>query len=418
VDQSISKTATLVPEFNDEDVFIFKPLQFNTKSVIKIATEPLNPPDLPKMVDGLRSINKSYPLVVTKVEESGEHTIMGTGEIMLDSVMKDLRELYSDIEVKVADPVVCFCETVVETSSLKCFAETLNKRNKLTMIAEPLDKGLAEEIESGAVDIDWPRKKLGDYFQSKYDWDLLAARSIWAFGPDKQGPNVLLDDTLPSEVDKSLLNAVRDSIGQGFQWGAREGPLCDEPIRNVKFKILDAQLAAEPMLRGGGQLIPTARRVVYSAFLLATPRLMEPVFAVEVQTPADCMASIYTVLSKRRGHVTADLPKPGTPIYLLKAFLPAVESFGFETDLRYHTQGQAFCTSYFDHWSIVPGDPLDRSIVLRPLEPAPVQHLAREFMVKTRRRKGMNEDVSINQFFDDPMLLELARQDADLQAIL
>ena len=38
----------------------------------------------------------------------------------------------------------------------------------------------------------------------------------------------------------------------------------------------------------------------------------------------------------------------------------------------------------------MPGDPLDRSIVLRPLEPAPVNHLAREFMVKTRRRKGMN----------------------------
>ena len=48
-------------------------------------------------------------------------------------------------------------------------------------------------------------------------------------------------------------------------------------------------------------------------------------------------------------------------------------------------------------------------MVLRPLEPAPPQHLAREFMVKTRRRKGMSEDVSINKFFDDPMLLELAR---------
>jgi U5 small nuclear ribonucleoprotein component len=64
-----------------------------------------------------------------------------------------------------------------------------------------------------------------------------------------------------------------------------------------------------------------------------------------------------------------------------------IESFGFETDLRYHTQGQAFCQSVFDHWAIVPGDPLDKSIVLRPLEPAPIQHLAREFMVKTRRRK-------------------------------
>ena len=41
----------------------------------------------------------------------------------------------------------------------------------------------------------------------------------------------------------------------------------------------------------------------------------------------------------------------------------------------------------FDHWQIVPGDPLDKSVVLRPLEPAPVQALAREFMVKTRRRK-------------------------------
>lgn len=56
-------------------------------------------------------------------------------------VPQDLRELYSEVEVKVADPVVSFCETVVETSSLKCFAETPNKRNKLTMIVEPMEKG-------------------------------------------------------------------------------------------------------------------------------------------------------------------------------------------------------------------------------------------------------------------------------------
>jgi U5 small nuclear ribonucleoprotein component len=62
-----------------------------------------------------------------------------------------------------------------------------------------------------------------------------------------------------------------------------------------------------------------------------------------------------------------------------------IESFGFETDLRYHTQGQAFCQSMFDHWQVVPGDPLDRSVVLRPLEPAPVAALAREFCVKVRR---------------------------------
>ncbi|KAK4753930.1 hypothetical protein SAY87_002034 [Trapa incisa] len=414
VDASIMKTATLCNVDNDEDVYIFRPLQFNTLAVVKMATEPLNPSELPKMVEGLRKISKSYPLAIKKVEESGEHTILGTGELYLDSIMKDLRELYSEVEVKVADPVVSFCETVVESSSMRCFAETHNRKNKITMVAEPLEKGLPEDIENGVVSIGWKKKELGDFFQKKYDWDVLAARSIWAFGPDKQGPNILLDDTLSGEVDKNLLNSVKDSIIDGFQWGAREGPLCDEPIRNVKFKIVDARIAPEPLHRGSSQIIPTARRVAYSSFLLATPRLMEPVYYVEIQTPIDCVSAIYTVLSRRRGHVTADVPQPGTPYYIVKAFLPVIESFGFEIDLRYHTQGQAFCLSVFDHWAIVPGDPLDKSIVLRPLEPAPIQHLAREFMVKTRRRKGMSEDVSINKFFDEAMMVELAQHTADL----
>jgi len=178
----------------------------------------------------------------------------------------------------------------------------------------------------------------------------------------------------------------------------------------VKFKILNAQISSNPIQRGSGQIIPTARRVCYSAFLMAAPRLMEPVYYTEIQAPADCVSAIYTVLSRRRGHVTGDIPKPGSPLYTVKAYLPVIESFGFETDIRCHTQGQAFCLSVFDHWSIVPGDPLDKSIVLRPLEPSPAPHLAREFMVKTRRRKGLSEDVSVNKFFDEDLLLFLAKE--------
>jgi len=74
--------------------------------------------------------------------------------------MYDLRKLFTEIEIKVSDPVVTFCETVVETSSLKCFAETQNKMNKLTMIAEPLEKGLGEAIEARKVDINWDKKKI------------------------------------------------------------------------------------------------------------------------------------------------------------------------------------------------------------------------------------------------------------------
>jgi U5 small nuclear ribonucleoprotein component len=197
-----------------------------------------------------------------------------------------------------------------------------------------MEKGLADDIERGLVSLDWSKKKIGEFFQTRYDWDLLAARRVCAFGPDTQGPNLLLDDTLPSEVDQSLLGSVKQSVVQGFRWGTREGPLCDEPIRNVKFKVMDVQLSCETVHRGGGQIIPTTKRCCYAAFLLATPRLMEPVYFVEITTPADCISAIYNVLSKRRGHVTADAPKPGTPIFTVKAFLPVIESFGFETDLR------------------------------------------------------------------------------------
>jgi len=251
------------------------------------------------------------------------------------------------------------------------------------MISEPLEKGLAEDIETGVINLQMEKSKLFDALKSKYEWDILASRRIWAFGPDSNGPNVLLDDTLSGEVDKTLLYSVKESVVQGFQWGTREGPLCEEPIRNVKFKLLSPLvIASEAIHRAGGQIIPTARRVAYSAFLMATPRLMEPVYYSEIQAPADCVSAIYTVLSKRRGHVTQDVPKPGSPLYTIKAYIPVIDSFGFETDLRSHTQGQAFCLSVFDHWQIVPGDPLDKSIVLHPLEPSPPPHLAREFMIK------------------------------------
>ena len=87
----------------------------------------------------LFALLSGYPLSTVKVEESGEHTLLGPGELYLDCVMRDLRE-QTEIEIKVSDPVVAFAETVVETSSLKCFAETPNKLNKITMIAEPLQQ--------------------------------------------------------------------------------------------------------------------------------------------------------------------------------------------------------------------------------------------------------------------------------------
>ena len=71
IDQPVVKTCTITDLDSDEELYIFRPLKFNTQSVIKIAVEPVNPSELPKMLDGLRKVNKSYPLLNTRVEESG-----------------------------------------------------------------------------------------------------------------------------------------------------------------------------------------------------------------------------------------------------------------------------------------------------------------------------------------------------------
>ena len=230
VDNSIVKSATLVPPSlpDGEDAYIFQPIHHFTESVFKVAVEPINPSELPKMLDGLRKINKSYPLITTKVEESGEHIVLGTGELYMDCVLHDLRKLYSEMELKVSDPVTRFCETVSETSAIMCYAKTANNKNKVTMISEPLDDGIAEDIEAGHVKIKEPVRKVGQFFEEKYEWDKLASRSIWCFGPEEMGPNVLRDDTLPSTIDKKTLRSVQESIKQGFTWGTREGPLCEE----------------------------------------------------------------------------------------------------------------------------------------------------------------------------------------------
>lgn len=112
------------------------------------------------------------------------------------------------------------------------------------MIAEPLEKGLAEDIEREKVDLSWAQKDISKVLMEKYSWDILASRSLWAFGPTKFGPNALLDDTLPTETDKALLYNVRDTISSGFKWATIEGPLCDEPVRNCKFKLIEAKISS------------------------------------------------------------------------------------------------------------------------------------------------------------------------------
>ena len=141
---------------------------------------------------------------------------------------------------------------------------------------------------------------------------------------------------------------------------------------------------------------------------------MEPIFSAEVQAPAEAVSAVYTLLARRRGHVVQDTPKAGTQLVTVKAFLPAMDANGFETDLRVLTQGQAFVLQSFDHWAVVPGDPMDTSIMLRPLEPAPPLGLARDFVLKMRRRKGLSDAIAVSSYLEPDLVTALAQAGIDV----
>merc|ERR1711993_53302 len=109
----------------------------------------------------------------------------------------------------------------------------------------------------------------------------------------------------------------------------------------------------------------------------------------EIQGPEQAVGGIYSVITRRRGHVFEEGLIPGTPMFLVKAYLPVNESFGFTADLRSNTGGQAFPQCIFDHWQIMGDDPVD------PLTKPGV------IVLTTRKRKGLKENVeSLEKYFD------------------
>jgi len=290
------------------------------------------------------------------------------------------------MKIITSDPVVSYRETVSAVSNQTCLSKSPNKHNRLYMTAQPFPKGLAEAIDEGKIEGRQELKARAKILVEEFDFDATDARKIWCFGPDENsGTNIVVD------VSKGVqyLNEIKDSVVAAFAWATKEGVLCDENCRGIRWNIHDVTLHADAIHRGGGQIIPTARKCFYACMLTSEARFMEPVYLVEIQCPEGAMGGIYSTLNRRRGHVFSEEQKVGTPLYMVKAYLPVNSSFGFTADLRSQTSGQAFPQCVFDHWQVVNGDPMETG------------SKAYEIMMETRKRKGLkNELPDLTNYLD------------------
>lgn len=352
IDQCLTKTGTISSSVVAHNIRVMK---YSVSPVVRVAVKPKNQADLPKLISGMQQLSKSDPLVLCiNDEETGENVICGSGELHMEICLKDLIEEYAKIEIIKSDPVVAYRETVRETSA-QAMSKSANNHNRLYCTAEPMTEEFVLAIENGEINFRDPKDRLKTLVD-KFEWDKNEAGKIWSFGPDGEGPNVIVDMTSGCQ----FMNEIKEHMVSGFEIVAKTGVLCDEMMRGIRFNVVDTYLHNDSIHRGGGQLSPCTRRVLYACELMAKPSLQEPIFQVEITAPAEVVGAVYACMAVRRGTVEEEILIEGTPLTIIKAYLPVAESFGFTSFLRQQTSGKGFPNCCFDHWEILDGDALNK----------------------------------------------------------
>lgn len=378
VDAYLLKTGTISTHV---EAHCFVTMKYSVSPVVRCAVDCKNASDLPKLMEGLKRLAKSDPLVQCITSRTGEHIIAGAGELHLEICIKDLREDFmKGAPINVGRPVVSFCESVSAESSQQCISKSPNKHNRIYMTAEPLGDEFCAAIDDGELKINVEPKVRARYIADTFKWDIVDARKIWTFGcpPDALG-NVLVDTTKGVQY----LNEIKDSMVGAFIQASAQGIICEEPLRGMRCNIEDITLHADSIHRGAGQIMPPCKRAIYACQLVSEPVIYEPMYLCDITVPQSAIAGVYSTLSTRRGVIEGKEDRAGTPLSKVKAFLPVLESFGFTSLLRQNTSGQAFPQMIFSHWQPLNGNPLEEG------------SQSNQIVTEVRDRKGLKEELPV-----------------------
>ncbi|XP_044000241.1 elongation factor-like GTPase 1 isoform X2 [Gambusia affinis] len=387
---------------------------------------------------------------------------------------------FAKIEISVSKPIIPFRETVVRPPKVDMVNEELGKQQKVAVIhqvKEELCQGRSSDCQhvdpDGLVTLTTPNRlatvcvraiplpqevtvllernselirtlelmnsslregramdinlrtleaiaELKDHLQSLLQgrkWRNAVER-IWAFGPRRYGPNILLnsikDYSRPSvwqclewrhsnDQIRAPAFPLRDfdnSIVSGFQLATLSGPMCEEPLMGVCFSVerwdvesvafsqnpdtlkedsvspealqyVSSHRNSEDVIAErkmdassvdcygpvSGQLIAAMKEACRHAFQAQPHRLMAAMYTCEIMATAEVLGRVYGVLGKREGRVLHEEMKEGTDMFIITAVLPVAESFGFADEIRKRTSGLASPQLVFSHWEVISSDP-------------------------------------------------------------
>jgi len=365
---------TLVSINYKDGMVPFERIKYVSEPVITIAVEPKHPKELPRLIDVMDRLAIEDPNLVTSInKETGEYLLSGMGELHLEIAVKFLREYAGGLEIITSKPLVVYRESTLSPGTI-VMAKSPNKHNKFWVQVEPLEKNIIQLIEKGDLAEEFGRKKMGVVLKEA-GWPTDEAKNMWAL---EEHRNILVDLTKGVQY----LREVRDMFISGFRWACQNGPLCEEPIRGVKVKLMDVSLHEDPVHRGPAQVMPAARRGILGSFMSSMPVILEPVYKIGVSVSAQWVGEVSGIITRKRGRITASEQKG--PLTMITGFIPVAETFGLSAEMRSATSGHAFWQTAFDHWEKAP------------------ESVATEVIRTTRERRGLSPEVpSASKFIDE-----------------
>ena len=286
--------------------------------VIHVAVEPKTKADQEKMGIALNRLAKEDPSFRVRTdEESGQTIISGMGELHLEIIVDRMKREFG-VEANVGAPQVAYRETI------------------------------RKEVESEAKHV----KQSGG--KGQYGHVVIKMEPMEPGGAGYEFIDEIKGGVIPREFIPSVDKGIRDTLQNGIVAGY---PVVDVRVRltfgsyhDVDSSQIAFELAASMAFKDGMRK--------------ASPVLLEPIMAVEVETPEENMGDVMGDLNRRRG-IVLGMDDDGIGGKKVRAEVPLAEMFGYSTDLRSATQGRATYTMEFKKYAEAPAHVAEKVVADR-----------------------------------------------------
>jgi len=267
--------------------------------------------------------------------------------------------------------ITIYKETITEKSP-KVFTISPNKHNKIYINAELIDPELIKDINYlnkdriSTRDLCFPKQgyKNYDYNNLIFSYDYT----------DDCNFNLIYNKTNGLQY----LDEIKDSVSSGLRFVAQYGAIAEECLNGIQFNLLNVVLHTDAIHRGAGQIIPTLKRVILGAQLNASPRLVEPIYAFEINCNQFDMNEIINIIKKYNGELRENQPSHIRNNNILKGSIPVSEYLDFKNSINSETKYKNIIYISSDSWKVIDSDPFETN------------SKANLIAIKIRKQKGLS----------------------------